>query len=506
MIDHETEPEERVSGLSRPMSIKDLVLAREAVIESWRALDKARDNVGAAFDMIWDPDFVYDPKQAIKGRGKWDRDRKPSIKEQIEVLDYSIWEFALEKMNITNAMTKGARDEFLEKVAAQKLPFSEKEIQDLSQNAHKLFQESSLNTVREVYRRLIGIGYRGGDWGSGKKDNLQKVEKVFRIGWSDLKVEEVWRKGLRITNNWVTDSMAKNMFRFDDLLTACRLIDGDGMPNYSNNLWAIMNSVPVADQCAELDLDYFLLTAYKNGNIKVRWNEDKIHVLEKFNAIGAGRENELPDPMRKRYRAEHFSNGGTPEAEDYFRPTADLKPSDDKDFAFFPTPKDVAKRMVELAEIPEKKDKPLSILEPSAGDGAIMAEVPRGHYCCVVEFNFHRFEKLIQNWANFWDIAQADFLKWNPSQTFDRVLMNPPFSDRVEAFHVVKAFGHLKPGGILVAIIPEGWFFRTDLKSRIFRAWIQKHEHRPSEVLPPGTFGKTQVATRIIVLRKDAKT
>src|SRR5690606_34526459 len=208
------------------------------------------------------------------------------------------------------------------------------------------------------------------------------------------------------------------------------------------------------------------LTAYQNGNVKCRWNEDKIHVLEKLNAIGSGRENAMPDTMRKRYKADHFANGGEPRAEDYFKPTG-KEPNSDKDFAFFPTPEDVAQRMVELVGLDE--DRTLSVLEPSAGDGAILRALPAG-VCDVVavEYNFHRFTQLRKDFNDFGTINE-DFLAWDKGNyEFDRILMNPPFNDRIEAVHVVRAFSMLAPGGILAAIIPEGWFYRDDLKSRVF--------------------------------------
>jgi len=80
--------------------------------------------------------------------------------------------------------------------------------------------------------------------------------------------------------------------------------------------------------------------------------------------------------------------------------------------------------------------------------------------------------------------------------------MNPPFNDRAEAYHIVKAFGHLKSGGILVAILPEGWFTRDDQKSTVLTSFLQANEHKPSEKLPAGTFKKTRIETRIVTLRK----
>lgn len=480
--------EETGTGLVLPITIAELIGHRARIIQAWEDANEAIAGVKEAFAAIHDPDFHL--IRESRGRHWEDRQDMLNIPEMIHALDYSLYVFALEKLNITKAMTETARDQFLAKLKDKKTPFTEKELIGLAQNADVLFRDSSLNTVREVYRKLIGVSYNGGNWGSGKKDNLQKVERVFRVGYSDLGHDTY-----RIGNNSWRYSGGFNGFRFNDLLTACRLIEGEGFTDYSNNVDSMCRNVPQGQYW--VDTGYFTVTVYKVGNAKVKWNEDKIHVLEKLNAIGSGRENAMPDVRRKRYKAEHFHNDGMPCAEDFFKPDPKKDPSDDKDFAFFPTSETIALRMVELAEY----DGELDTLEPSAGDGGIVKFIPWDFGCRAVEFNHHRALKLKAEFAP-WIVYEADFLKWEAEYQFDRVLMNPPFNDRIEAVHLVKAWGHLKPGGILVAILPEGWFTRDDLKSRVLRAFLQANEYKPSESLPAGSFGKTRVVTRIVTLKK----
>jgi hypothetical protein len=481
--------------LSLPLTIAELIAARARIVEAWHECNQAIKGVDTAFARIHDPDFRLITESQSQ---RFEKRQDPiEIKEMTADLDYSLYVFALGKLNITNAMTEMAKYVFLAKIKAKKTVFDETQLMGLAQNAHNLFRDSSLNTVREVYRKLIGIGYSApaATRLEKKKDNLQKVEKVFRVGWSDVGLASYG--GHIECRSWRGASNSSH-FRFNDLLTACRLIDGEGVPDYSNNLNCILNKAPKGTAA---DVEYFTLQAYKNGNVKVNWNEDKIHILDKLNAIGSGRENAMPDTMRKRYKAEHFHGGGAPKAETFFNPEG-IDPSDEKDFAFYPTPKEAARRMVVLAEIPGDDDHGLSILEPSAGDGAILSVTPWDFGCKAVEFNHHRAKRLKQDHP-VWTIIEADFLKWDPREKFDRVLMNPPFNDRAEAHHIVKAFGHLKPGGILVCILPEGWFTRDDLKSTVLRAFLQEHEHKPSEVLPAGTFARTKIATRIVVLKKE---
>jgi len=487
--------------LSIPLTISDLIKHRAEIIQSWNAANLAIASIDSAFGKIDDKDFhfYYDA-----GCQRFEKRQDPiDVPEMTCALDYSLYVYALEKLNITKAMTGKAKEDFLKQVKEKKTIFDEQQLTGLAQNAHVLFRDSSLNTVRQVYRQLIGVQYAGmgAKWGENKKDNLQKIERVFRVGWSDIKLETSWAGERRIAFVYRDPKISSSCFHFNDLLTACRLIEGEGFTDYSNNIDFMIRSLP-SPNVATLDCGYFELQAFLNGNVKVNWNEEKIHILEKLNAIGSGRENDLPDSMRKRYKPEHFSGAGQPEAEEFFKADniTSTEPSQEKDFAFFPTPESVAKKMVALGDY----DLPgLTTLEPSAGDGGLLRFTPvsdeRG---LAIEFNYYRHGKLREEFSMFWEVKRADFLALKIEEKFDRVLMNPPFNDRIEAYHVVKAFGHLKPGGILVAIIPEGWFFRDDLKSKIFRAFLSKYEHKESVKLEAGTFKKTQVVTRIVVLKK----
>ncbi len=169
-----------------------------------------------------------------------------------------------------------------------------------------------------------------------------------------------------------------------------------------------------------------------------------------------------------------------------------------KELSFFPTPAAVVDRMIELAAYPGSS---LMTLEPSAGKGAIVEKVPGN--CVMVEVDALKCETLFERFG--YPPENADFLEWHPAPDvfFDRVLMNPPFNKRDEDQHVCRAFDMLKSGGILVAILPEGWFFREDKKAVNFRDFT-KHFGIHEEELDPGAFKEsgTMIKTRIVVLRK----
>ncbi len=92
---------------------------------------------------------------------------------------------------------------------------------------------------------------------------------------------------------------------------------------------------------------------------------------------------------------------------------------------------------------------------------------------------------------------------------YDRIIMNPPFSNRRDAEHVMHAYTLLKPGGRIVAIMGEGVFFGQDKKAQEFRDWLES-VGGTSEKLPAGSFMdpslpvNTSVNARMVVIDKPA--
>ncbi len=166
---------------------------------------------------------------------------------------------------------------------------------------------------------------------------------------------------------------------------------------------------------------------------------------------------------------------------------------------FFPTPAPLVQRLI--AEVGLRAG--MRVREPEAGRGDI-AEAVRACGCEVVcdELNFALCGILI---GKGFEVHAGDFLAVEPVATFDRVLMNPPFSDGQDARHVMHAFKFLREGGRLGAIVCEGPFFRGDKLSQQFRAFVE--QHGTSEKLPDNSFSgaqsmrQTSVNTRIVILQ-----
>jgi phospholipid N-methyltransferase len=162
--------------------------------------------------------------------------------------------------------------------------------------------------------------------------------------------------------------------------------------------------------------------------------------------------------------------------------------------ALFPTPPDVARRLVELADLQPGLD----ILEPSAGTGRILdALLERGATGIVaLEINPTIADGLRRRYEDARgsacvQVVCTDFLEWAPGLTFDRIVMNPPFTNGADIKHVEHARAMLKPGGGLVAIVADGPRQRAAFPD----------EFEGAEFLDAGTFAGTNV--RAAILRFD---
>lgn len=136
----------------------------------------------------------------------------------------------------------------------------------------------------------------------------------------------------------------------------------------------------------------------------------------------------------------------------------------------FYTPPKLAKYVVDLAEIADGH----CILEPSAGDGALLRALPTGNLkCYAVEIDPESADKLPPcAWVHC-----GDFLLWEgrtSKQPFDRIIMNPPFAGNQDIRHVSHALNFLKPGGILVAVMwpnTERPAFKKMLEGRVYEVY-----------------------------------
>jgi phospholipid N-methyltransferase len=163
---------------------------------------------------------------------------------------------------------------------------------------------------------------------------------------------------------------------------------------------------------------------------------------------------------------------------------------------FFITPKETARKVVDLADIREG----MEVLEPSAGKGDIAELVNHGSKLTCIEYQ-QKLAKILE--LKGFNAICGDFLEHTGQ--YDRIVMNPPFENFQDIKHVNHAFQCLKDGGRIVAIMGEGVFFRQDKIAVEFREWI---EEMGTDIidLPAGAFQGTITSTgvkaRIVIIDK----
>lgn len=170
----------------------------------------------------------------------------------------------------------------------------------------------------------------------------------------------------------------------------------------------------------------------------------------------------------------------------------------------FPTGVELGHRMSQMLNLQPTDE----ILEPQAGTGSLISACGDVWKRCkrfvAVEINYNLYKSLSTNYPEI-EIYHTDFLNLTPKTLgkFDKIIMNPPFSNHQDIEHIQHAFNFLKEGGELVSVVCEGPFFRQNRKSKEFRDFL---EHYGAKIikLPRGTFKEsgTMVETRLIHIKR----
>lgn len=167
---------------------------------------------------------------------------------------------------------------------------------------------------------------------------------------------------------------------------------------------------------------------------------------------------------------------------------------------YYPTPEPLGYMMAQWGMIEEGE----SVLEPSAGHGAIARYVPTSAQLTAIEPSSALFSRLQIKVGGIGRKFENDiFEHYHIVNKHDVVLMNPPFGTggKLAVEHLAKAFNHLEEGGRIVALIPRGG------ADKRFDKWYGETESAvmTGEVLLPDiTFEKagTAVSCRVVVIDK----
>lgn len=227
--------------------------------------------------------------------------------------------------------------------------------------------------------------------------------------------------------------------RLKDTLNALRVYRGQ--PRYDYREFADM--MKEAERHGEADCCAGSVRAFKNGNAHLIFNEQGRRDINRALAEFYGEV--LPD---------------APTEAEAKRPSTEVA----RDLQFYPTPRHVAQEIIGALHLSGGEH----VLEPSCGDGRIMDELAawndsredrRGRDPVTVtgiEYDAGRAERAR---AKGHHVMTANFLQVAPDARFDRVVMNPPFYGKHYKLHLDHAEKFLKPGGVLVCILPATAYY-----------------------------------------------
>ncbi|MGD9810682.1 MAG: strawberry notch-like NTP hydrolase domain-containing protein [Sphingobium sp.] len=204
---------------------------------------------------------------------------------------------------------------------------------------------------------------------------------------------------------------------------------------------------------------------------------------------------------------------GTLEALTKELPTHTVRSEDQLAFQQFSTPPALALLAVHLARL-QPDD---VLLEPSAGTG-ILASLARAHVAKLIlnELEPTRADLLEGIYPDV-PVTRHDGAKLSAllagTERPSVILMNPPFSvsqsrgddPNTAARHLRAALDHLRPGGRIVAIMPD-WFSPSARSGEVFRHTLEGARVTLSLRLDKGAYAKhgTGIAVRMLVIDKVA--
>jgi len=132
-----------------------------------------------------------------------------------------------------------------------------------------------------------------------------------------------------------------------------------------------------------------------------------------------------------------------------------------KEWQFFETPHKLAQQLVDMANIQPWE----SVLEPSAGKGAIARIISEEPPCDCIEMNPENREYLLEN---KFSLVGDDFLQWNKG--YDVIVANPPFTKQQDITHVLHMIKLARRR--VVSVMSASVLFRTNKKTTDFTQLI----------------------------------
>lgn len=170
------------------------------------------------------------------------------------------------------------------------------------------------------------------------------------------------------------------------------------------------------------------------------------------------------------------------------------RPNFKKDYDYFPTPIEVVDRMYQIT-VPINQ----TVLEPSAGDGAIAEYMrtfcPWGQQPDCVEIHPINRAKLQKKGLN---IVGDDFMKFTPEFEYGICIANPPFK-----YYREHLYRMMQCAEEVICIVPSSYEYASDKKTAELRDLIGKMDSSIYK-MDEGSFkgSGTMVSTLIISIRE----
>lgn len=131
---------------------------------------------------------------------------------------------------------------------------------------------------------------------------------------------------------------------------------------------------------------------------------------------------------------------------------------------YYTSPKTV-QAMLEVARLTQG----MTVLEPSAGDGAIVRLLPLDLGLAVTAVEpVHENARVLRSIRPGLVVVEEDFLHWRPVTQFDVAVMNPPYSaqDGADGLHVMQA---LRCAQRVVALVRTNFLHGLTRYHQVFR-------------------------------------
>lgn len=177
------------------------------------------------------------------------------------------------------------------------------------------------------------------------------------------------------------------------------------------------------------------------------------------------------------------------------------RPNLKKEYQFFPTPNEVADFLCQQVRIYAIDH----VLEPSAGDGALVKAIQRARPGITVDV----YELMPQNLAILAKMPDVtvegeDFLEAHPRPVYSIIIANPPFTKNQDIDHVLHMYKFLNDGGTLVSVMSKHFTFSENRKETEFREWLYSVE---ATIIPldAGAFKQSGTMIETVVVKITKK-